>query len=102
MIFGYPSSGCLSQSADYQLALRSTLMLLRSLTFPDKAEVKAEQEENKMQDGADAVDVRREYNVRAQQRYRQIRKVEISLNPSADKECSSQEFTNITASNGQI
>src|SRR4029450_4798588 len=63
----------------------------------DKTKVKAKPEQDEMKDGAPLADFRRHDKIGAQQRHRYPGKVEIELNPCADKECTCQEFAKLPA-----
>ena len=68
----------------------------------NKTKVKAKSEQDKMDDGAQPADFRRQDKIGAQQRHRHLGKIEIELSSRANEECACQEFAKLPATLGEV
>ena len=66
-----------------------------ALLFPDEAEVERDQEESEMRDRAQAVDLGRYHEIRAEDRDRRVDEVEVKQDPRIHEERAGQKLADL-------
>jgi hypothetical protein len=63
--------------------------------LPDEAEIEGDQEEGEMRDRAQAVDLGRYHEIRAEDRDRRVDEVEVKQDPRIHEECAGQKLADL-------